>query len=105
MPAILRAANPWTQKSIDYAANRPYLDDLYTVYPVVHENVRKIDERSMYRVEMYFNERDNFNLIASLLDLDHFHLNQLSHLKKIQKNSKKTRRNLSLVFSKRKRKN
>ncbi|SOE53890.1 MULTISPECIES: restriction endonuclease [unclassified Fibrobacter] len=96
MPAILRAANPWTQKSIDYAANRPYLDDLYTVYPVVHENVRKIDERIMYRVEMYFNERDNFNLIASLLDLDLFPVKD-SYIPFLRKSKDAIRRNPQII--------
>lgn len=72
MPPIQHAQNQWVQKSIDYADNRPYLDDLYTVYPVVHENTRKVDERILYRVERYFNNRDDINLIASLLELDLF---------------------------------
>ena len=73
MSAVIeRAKNIWTQKSIEYAANRAYLDDLYTVYPVVHDNVRKIDEKVMSCVERYFNEQDNYNLIKALLKLELF---------------------------------
>lgn len=69
---VERAKNTWTQKSIEYAANRAYLDDLYSVYPVVHDSVRNIDERVMSRVERYFYEQDNYNLIKALLELDLF---------------------------------
>lgn len=66
------ASNPWTQKSIDYAASKAYLDDLYSVYPVVHDNVRNVDQEVLYKVERYFNDRNNVDLIRSLLELDLF---------------------------------
>ncbi|MCF0216896.1 MAG: restriction endonuclease [Fibrobacteraceae bacterium] len=74
MPTSVRpeARNKWTQKSIEYANEKSYLDDLYAVYPVVHDNIRKINEQVMYKVENYFNHRDDINLIQSLLKLDLF---------------------------------
>ena len=91
-----QANNLWTQKSIDYAANKPYLDDLYSVYPVVHENVREIDKSVMYRVERYFNERDNFNLISSLLELELFPVKD-SYIPYLRKSKDAIRRNPNIV--------
>lgn len=66
--------NLWTRKSIEYAANRSYLDDLYSVYPVVHENTRHVSETVMSEIERFFNNQDDVNLIRSLLNLDLFPL-------------------------------
>lgn len=96
MAVIERAKNQWTQKSIDYAADKPYLDDLYSVYPVVHENVRKIDESVMYRVERYFNERDNYNLISSLLELPLFPVKD-SYIPYLRKSKDAIRRNPNII--------
>lgn len=96
MLRLQQARNPWTQKSIDYAANRPYLDDLYSVYPVVHENVREIDESVMLRVEHYFSERDNYNLIRSLLELDLFPVKD-SYIPYLRKSKDAIRRNPNIV--------
>ena len=91
-----RAKNPWTQKSIDYAANKPYLDDLYSVYPVVHDNVRKIDASVMYRVEHFFNNRDDINLINSLLELDLFPVKD-SYVPFLRKSRDSIKRNPNIV--------
>ena len=90
------AKNVWTQKSIDYAANKAYLDDLYAVYPVIHNNVRKIDERVMSRVEQYFNERDNYNLIKSLLELDLFPVKD-SYVPYLRKSDSAIRKNPKII--------
>lgn len=94
--AIERAKNIWTQKSIDYAEGKSYLDDLYAVYPVVHSNIRKVDEGVMARVERYFNERDNYNLIKSLLELDLFPVKD-SYIPYLRKSDSAIRRNLKII--------
>ena len=96
MLGLQKAKNQWTQKSIDYAANQSYLDDLYSVYPVVHENVRKIDKSVMYRVERYFNERDNYNLISSLLELPLFPVKD-SYIPYLRKSKDAIRRNPNII--------
>lgn len=68
------AKNPWTQQSIEYANQRCYLDDLYRVYPVVHDSIRDVDEDVMSRVERYFNQQDSERLIKELLKLELFPL-------------------------------
>ncbi len=94
--AIERAKNIWTQKSIDYAEGKSYLDDLYAVYPVVHNNIRKVDESVMSRVERYFNERDNYNLIKSLLELDLFPVKD-SYIPYLRKSDSAIRRNPKII--------
>jgi hypothetical protein len=36
--------NYWTQLSIDFANQRNYLDELFSVYPTIPEDIRDIDE-------------------------------------------------------------
>ncbi len=94
--ATERAKNVWTQKSIDYAECRSYLDDLYAVYPVVHNSIRKVDESVMARVERYFNERDNYNLIRSLLKLDLFPVKD-SYVPYLRKSDSAIKRNPKII--------
>ena len=61
------AKNPWTQQSIEFANQRNYLDELYRVYPVVHDSIRDVNEDVMSRVENYFNQQDSEHLIKELL--------------------------------------
>lgn len=68
------AENYWTNLSIEYANQRSYLDDLYKVYPVVHDSIREIDHDVITRVENYFNNQENEKLIRELLKLDLFPL-------------------------------
>jgi hypothetical protein len=64
--------NYWTQLSIEYANQRNYLDDLFSVYPTIPEGVRDIDENLWGNVENSFEKKDNDQLIRSLLRLDLF---------------------------------
>ena len=64
--------NHWTQLSIEYANQRNYLDDLFTVYPTIPEGIREIDEKKWQDVERFFNSRDNENLVRAALNLDLF---------------------------------
>ena len=64
--------NYWTEMSIQYANQRNYLDDLFSVYPTIPEGIREIDEIKWNRVEHSFNENNNSQLIESLLGLDLF---------------------------------
>lgn len=97
MPTLVeRARNTWTQRSIDYAANQAYLDDLYAVYPVVHDNVRNVDRHVMSRIERYFNEQDNYNLIKALLELDLFPVKD-SYVPYLRKSDSAIRNNPKIV--------
>lgn len=69
---MIQANNPWTLLSIEYANQRAYLDDLYRVYPVIHDSIRDVDEGLMSRVEDNYNNRRNVELIKSLLELELF---------------------------------
>lgn len=76
--------NLWTEKSIEYANQRCYLDDLYRVYPVIHNNIREVDEGVMENVERYFEARNNIKLLKELLKLKLFPLKDsyISYLRK-----------------------
>ncbi len=64
--------NYWTQLSIDFANQRNYLDQLFSVYPTIPEGIRDIDQSRWLNVENAFNNRDNNALIKSLFQLDLF---------------------------------
>jgi len=68
------AKNHWAQLSIEYANERSYLDDLYKVYPVVHDSIRDVDHTVIRNVENYYNSQNNEKLIYELLKLDLFPL-------------------------------
>lgn len=64
--------NIWTQRSIELANQRNYLDLLFKVYPMAPETIRDVDKTKWRKVEASFNDKDNASLIKVLLDLDLF---------------------------------
>jgi len=64
--------NYWTELSIDYANQRNYLDELFTVYPTVPEGIRDIDNDLWKTAEDSFKKKDNLSLLKSLLEMDLF---------------------------------
>ena len=64
--------NYWTQLSIDFTAQRNYLDVLFSVYPTIPEGIRNINESLWSQVEKSFNEKDNVTLLKTLLKFDLF---------------------------------
>lgn len=66
--------NRWTKLSIEYAASRAYLDDLYQVYPAIPEGLRAVDSKVWGSIEQAFKKKDNKGLITALLKLKLFPL-------------------------------
>lgn len=66
--------NHWTRLSIEYAAQRNYLDDLFQVYPTNPEGLRDVDEELWKEIEETFGKRDNLALLKHLLKLKLFPL-------------------------------
>lgn len=64
--------NHWTELSIEYANQRSYLDDLFSVYPTIPEGIRDINQLMWNKVETFFNERNNEELVKTLLSFDLF---------------------------------
>jgi len=62
----------WTKLSIEYANQKNYLDDLFTVYPTIPEGIREIDKEKWNKVERAFENHNNLDLLQSLLSLDLF---------------------------------
>jgi hypothetical protein len=46
--------NYWTKLSVEYAAQKSYLDDLFRVYPTIPEGIRDIDEKLWKNIETSF---------------------------------------------------
>jgi hypothetical protein len=64
--------NKWTELSIEYANQRSYLDDLFTVYPTIPDGIREINNDVWCDVEKAFKRQNNVSLISELLKLDLF---------------------------------
>ncbi len=64
--------NHWTQLSIDFANQRNYLDELFSVYPTIPEGIRDIDQELWDEAERLFNDKNNIELLKVLLKLDLF---------------------------------
>lgn len=58
--------------SIEYAANKAYLDDLFKVYPTIPNAIRDIDKSVWGNIEDAYIKRDDEALIRHLLQLDLF---------------------------------
>jgi hypothetical protein len=64
--------NYWTQLSVEYANQRHYLDDLFTVYPTIPEGIRDLDKTKTDSIEKAFDKKDNLALIRQLLKFELF---------------------------------
>ncbi len=64
--------NRWTQLSIKFANQGNYLDKLFSVYPIISEDKRCIDDKSWEKVKILFNEKNSIELLKALLKLDLF---------------------------------
>lgn len=76
--------NYWTQLSVNYANQRDYLDSLFRVYPMSTNIRRAINEEKWNRIETFFNEQNNENLIKELLKFELFPIKDsyVAYLKK-----------------------
>lgn len=61
--------NIWTQKSIELANQKNYLDLLYRVYPITENAQREIAEESLESLKRNFASNNNDELISQLTDL------------------------------------
>ncbi len=64
--------NYFTKLSIDLANQRNYLDQLFSVYPLIPDNIRTINKTKWNNIETAFNSNNNEALLRSLLELDLF---------------------------------
>lgn len=64
--------NFWTERSIEFANQSNYLDELFRIYPMNPEISRTLDAALWHKVEAEFHARANKNLIGALLDLELF---------------------------------
>ena len=70
---IINLPNYWTQLSIDFANQRNYLDELFSVYPTIPEGIRTISETLWSEVEQSFDQvTNNLELFKALLKFDLF---------------------------------
>ncbi|MFA7170301.1 MAG: restriction endonuclease [Candidatus Paceibacterota bacterium] len=88
--------NYWTQLSVEYANQKNYLDDLFSVYPTIPNGIRNINQDLWERVEESFNKRDNIKLIENLLKLELFPIKD-SYVAYLKRDSTAIKRNPNTV--------
>ena len=64
--------NYWTKLSVQYAAQKSYLDDLFQVYPTIPDGIREVDKNKWKNIEKEFNHKNNEGLISELLKMELF---------------------------------
>lgn len=64
--------NYWTQLSIEYAEQKAYLDDLFSVYPTTPDGIRTINKEIWSNVEHAYGEKNNRELLKLLFKMDLF---------------------------------
>lgn len=64
--------NYWTDLSVQFASQRNYLDELFSVYPLAPDVIRHLDETTWHHVETAFEARNDQELLQNLLKLDLF---------------------------------
>ncbi|OXA82001.1 type II restriction endonuclease [Flavobacterium branchiophilum NBRC 15030 = ATCC 35035] len=57
--------NNWKKLSIEYANQRPYLDDIFHVNPTIPEGIREINEKKWKEIEIAFEKQDSIELITN----------------------------------------
>lgn len=66
--------NYWTEKSIEFAGQRNYLDELFKVYPLSPNLRRELSREQVDAVRLAYDTRDNLRLVETLLDAELFPL-------------------------------
>lgn len=64
--------NFWTEKSVEFAQQRNYLDELYKVYPISPNLQRELPPRLENQLKNAFDHRNNRELVERLLEWEVF---------------------------------
>lgn len=88
--------NRWIERSIAYATQEKYLDDLFEVYPITPEGPRTISVRLWHDVEEAFNGHQDELLIAALLRLELFPIKD-SYVAYLKRDKEAIRRNPATI--------
>lgn len=64
--------NIWTEKSIELANQRNYLDLLYKIYPMSINLRREINKNIVKKIENFYKNKDNKKIMEILLEQDIF---------------------------------
>lgn len=88
--------NYWTQLSIEFANQRNYLDELFSVYPTIPDGIRDIDQDLWNKAEMFFNQGNSIEMLKALLKLDLFPIKD-SYVAYLRRDSSSIERNPNTV--------
>lgn len=96
--------NIWTQKSIELATQRNYLNLLYRVYPMSVNLRRELSESTLNNIKIAFDSRDDNSLLKILLKQEMFPIKDsyVTYLKRdnssIERNSNTVQRLVGMLY-------
>lgn len=96
--------NYWTEKSIELANQRNYLDLLYKIYPMSVNLRRELPDKTISNIEKAFNSRKDVELLKILLEQEIFPIKDsyVAYLKKdktaIQRNPNTVQRLTGILY-------
>ncbi len=88
--------NYWTELSVTFANQRNYLDELFKVYPMSPNIRREIADDKWRRVQAWFEQKNNLELVRELLTLELFPTKD-SYVAYLKRNPKSISRNPETV--------
>lgn len=85
--------------SLEYASQRSYLDDLFSVYPTIPNGIREIDKSIWEKVESAYNAKDSFALVNAMLELDLFPIKDsyVAYMKRDKSSAKRNPRTVNRI--------
>lgn len=84
--------NVWLKKSIEYANEKSYLDDLFEIYPTLPGQDRELSEQEWQEISEAFKSKDDQKLIIHLLKLRLFPIKD-SYIAYLRRDSSALHRN------------
>lgn len=93
--------NRFLEMSLDYASQRSYLDDLFSVYPTIPNGIREINHTVWEKVQCAYEAKDNLELVRAMLELELFPIKDsyVAYMKRDKGSLKRNPRTVNRIAS------
>ncbi len=93
--------NRFLEMSLDYASQRSYLDDLFSVYPTIPNGIREINQSVWEKVQCAYEAKDKLELVKAMLELELFPIKDsyVAYMKRDKGSLKRNPRTVNRIAS------